>query len=220
MWKIYYPDEKKEKWKPSSYSYVISKRVFDFTVSFLLLVCLAPLLVLFSLAIVLTAGRPILFKQKRMGAHKKKFEIWKFRTMENVADTKSLHTYEWSEGVPNNFLFEKPATQEVTKIGKIYRKLSIDELPQLVNVLRGEMSLVGPRPEMIEISNLYNDYQAKRLLVKPGITGYAQVNGRSAVTHGAKIEYDLYYIENRSLAMDLKIILKTIVHVLRGKGAY
>lgn len=220
MTKVYYQEEKKEKWKPVSSAYTVSKRIIDFSISLLLLIFLLPLLLLFSLFIVITSGRPILFKQKRMGENKKQFTIWKFRTMENVTDREKLHAYDWSEGVPNNFHFEKPEEQKVTNVGKVYRKLSIDELPQLVNVLKGDMSLVGPRPEMIEISNLYNDHQAKRLTVKPGITGHAQVNGRSAVTHGEKIEYDLYYIENRSLVMDMKIIFKTFLLVVRGKEAY
>lgn len=220
MRKTHYLDERREGVKTESLIYPSLKRTIDLIISLSSLIVLAPLLVLFALAIVITAGRPILFKQTRMGENKRKFEIWKFRTMENVENPKTLHAYDWSEGVPNNFFFEKPTVQKVTAIGKVYRKLSIDELPQLVNVLRGDMSLVGPRPEMIEISNLYNEHQAKRLTVKPGITGYAQVNGRSAITHGEKIEHDLYYIENRSLAVDIKIILKTIVLVMRGKEAY
>ncbi|REB08735.1 sugar transferase [Sporosarcina sp. BI001-red] len=220
MRKSHYLEGKREGVKTVSPIYPSLKRTIDLIVSLSLLIFLAPLLVLFALAIVCTAGRPILFKQTRMGTDKRKFEIWKFRTMGNEENAKTLHAYDWSDGVPNNFFFEKPTVQKITKIGKVYRKLSIDELPQLVNVLRGDMSLVGPRPEMIEISNLYNERQATRLTVKPGITGYAQVNGRSAITHGEKIEHDLYYVENRSLMMDIKIILKTIVLVIRGKEAY
>ncbi|WP_301109823.1 sugar transferase [Sporosarcina sp.] len=220
MKKVYYSNALEKGGESSKYFYTYSKRAIDIMVSLSLLVCLAPLLCVFALAIIITSGRPILFRQTRSGLNGTRFEIWKFRTMENIKNLKSLHSYDWSNGVPHNFCFEKPASQKVTRIGKVYRKLSIDELPQLLNVLRGEMSLVGPRPEIVEITGLYNDQQAKRLTVKPGITGYAQVNGRSIITHGEKIEYDLYYIHNRSFILDVKVILNTIVLVIRGKGAY
>ena len=118
----------------------------------------------------------------------------------------NAHNYQWSDGVPNDFLFETPPQQKVTRIGKIYRKRSIDELPQLLNVLRGDMSLIGPRPEIPEITQLYSRYQAMRLKVRPGMTGYAQINGRSVINHGMKIEYDHYYIENQSIGLDVRDI--------------
>lgn len=197
----------------------IPKRIFDIVISFLLLILLGPLLIFFALLILLLSGRPILFKQIRTGKDNKPFTIWKFRTME-VNWSSVHHQYEWQSGVPDDFSFEKPKYQRVTFIGKIYRKLSIDELPQLINILRGEMSLVGPRPEIPEITHLYSSYQVKRLKAKPGLTGYAQVNGRSGITHGQKIEYDLFYIRNYSFLLDMKVILKTIGLVLRGKGAW
>ena len=108
----------------------------------------------------------------------------------------------------------------MTGIGKVFRKYSIDEIPQLINVLLGDMSIVGPRPEIPEITKHYNTYQAQRLKVKPGITGYAQINGRSEINHGKKIEFDHHYIEHCSLYFDIKVIAKTIGLVIRGKGSY
>jgi len=130
------------------------------------------------------------------------------------------HTYKWKEGVPDNFQFKTEFDSTVTPIGKVLRKYSLDELPQLLNVLGGHMSLVGPRPEISSITDLYNNHQIQRLLVKPGITGYAQINGRSEITHGKKVEYDLYYVRNCSLLLDIKIIVATIIYVIRAKGAY
>jgi lipopolysaccharide/colanic/teichoic acid biosynthesis glycosyltransferase len=140
--------------------------------------------------------------------------------MQKCQNPEKAHNYQWPDGVPNDFLFETPVQQKITRIGKIYRKLSIDELPQLFNVLRGDMSLIGPRPEIPEITQLYTRYQASRLKVKPGMTGYAQINGRSVNNHGMKVEYDLYYIEIQSCGLDIKICVKTIGLVFRGKGAW
>lgn len=198
---------------------VLLKRIGDIFVSFLLLLCLSPFILLFSMAILLFSGRPIFFKQTRTGKHNKLFTIWKFRTMEECLDPEETHNYNWVDGVPDEFVFESPPHQRITKIGKIYRKLSIDELPQLFNVLRGDMSLVGPRPEIPQITQLYNRSQSMRLRMKPGITGYAQVNGRSIINHGKKMNYDQIYIENYSFALDVKIVIKTIGLVIRGKGA-
>lgn len=198
----------------------ILKRFFDIVISFVLLLFLTPILLLFSLAILIFSGRPIFFKQTRTGKRNKPFTIWKFRTMEANDTKKKHHNYDWGEGVPDDFVFKTPCSQRITKIGKVYRKLSIDELPQLINVLRGDMSLVGPRPEIPEITSLYNRSQSIRLKMRPGITGYAQVNGRSGITHGQKIKYDLYYINHYSLLLDVKVVLKTIGQVIWGKGAW
>ncbi|WP_342514744.1 sugar transferase [Sporosarcina sp. FSL K6-1522] len=205
---------------PIMYRYHYGKRIFDIVSSLLLLICLLPLLILLSIAIILFSGRPVFFAQSRTGIDNKPFTIFKFRTMKATKQADSRHQYEWQEGVPDNFLFKTADDVAVTAIGKILRKYSLDELPQLLNVLIGNMSIVGPRPEIPEITNLYSNQQAKRLLVKPGITGYAQVNGRSEINHGKKIAYDLYYVNNRSLLLDFKIIRATIVTVIKGKGAY
>lgn len=140
--------------------------------------------------------------------------------MEVKNESMSGHHYLWNEEVPEHFIFEKPADIQITAIGKIYRKYSLDEFPQLWNVLKGEMSLIGPRPEMIEITKHYSEPQKKRLQVRPGVTGYAQVMGRSNLTHGEKIKYDLYYAENHSFGMDMEILCKTFFLVISGRGAY
>ena len=129
----------------------------------------------------------------------------------------SGHSYQWGYGVPKNFTFTKPDHIKVTRVGKVYRKYSIDELPQLWNVLIGEMSLVGPRPEMVEITAHYSPTQKKRLFIRPGITGYAQIRGRSTITHGEKLTYDLYYVDNCSFFLDLKILICTCWIVGTGK---
>lgn len=196
------------------------KRTVDVLASLLLLFLLFPVIVCLSIILFIFTGRPILYKQKRAGLLNRPFKIWKFRTMQIEDIESSSHQYEWKDEVPQNFSFTTPPTLTITKLGKIYRKYSIDEIPQLWNVLKGEMSFIGPRPEMVEITNHYSAAQKKRLLVKPGITGYAQVHGRSAITHGEKIIYDLYYIKHCSLLLDLKIVIRTIFIVIKGKGAW
>ena len=205
---------------PIIYRYHLGKRFLDIIISLLLLICCLPLFILLSVAIFLFSGGPVFFAQTRTGIRNKPFTIFKFRTMKTTKPDEDRHKYEWKEGVPDNFLFKTEGDATVTSIGKFLRKCSLDELPQLLNVLMGDMSIVGPRPEIPAITDLYNGHQAKRLLVKPGITGYAQINGRSEINHGKKIEYDLYYIKNCSLLLDIKIITATIVFVIRGKGAY
>ena len=196
----------------------IGKRTVDIIASLFLLLLFAPFLLFFSILLLLLSGRPIFFKQIRTGMLNKTFMIWKFRTMQPITDESSSHQYEWEHGVPKDFSFQKPIQQNVTRIGKIYRKYSIDEIPQLWNVLIGDMSFVGPRPEMVEITKHYSDEQKKRLRVRPGITGYAQINGRSEISHGKKMELDRYYVENCSLVLDLKIIVSTIVISYPARG--
>ncbi|WP_144512342.1 sugar transferase [Bacillus sp. FJAT-22090] len=196
------------------------KRATDIIASFVLLILFTPFLIFFSLMLFLLSGRPIFFKQIRSGIYNTSFKIWKFRTMQPIVEESSSHQYDWEHEVPKDFSFEKPIQQDITRIGKIYRKYSIDEIPQLWNVLKGDMSFVGPRPEMVEITRYYSDEQKKRLKVKPGITGYAQINGRSEISHGKKMELDHYYVEHCSLVLDFKIIIYTVLLVIRGKGAY
>ena len=200
--------------------YQIRKRIFDVLASSILIVCCIPLFLILSVSIVLNSGIPIFFLQKRTGKDNQLFTIFKFRTMKGSKHNRPTHAYEWKEGVPDSFTFKTDFDASVTPIGRVLRKYSLDELPQLFNVFFGEMSIVGPRPEIPEITTHYTSLQAKRLQVKPGITGYAQVNGRSEINHGKKIEYDLYYIENQSILFDLKIIIATIKCVVKGKGAF
>lgn len=212
-----------ERLEPSkSIFYKVTKRIFDIFFSLIVLILLSPVFLIVSLSIILDDGFPVFFKQKRTGINGSTFYIYKFRSMK-VTDNRSSRkkTYNWKNGVPDDFIFK--TTQgfdpNVTKIGRFIRKYSLDELPQFFNVLKGEMSIIGPRPEITEITDCYNNYQKQRLLVKPGITGWAQVNGRSEIPHGEKIKYDLYYVANQGFLLDTKIFFKTIVQTLSGKGA-
>jgi exopolysaccharide biosynthesis polyprenyl glycosylphosphotransferase len=193
------------------------KRIFDLVVTLLLLLLTWPFLLLIALAIRLDSPGPIIFKQQRVGENGRFFRMYKFRTMFSDAeargpqlgfDPKGRPTYKWS------------GDTRVTRTGHFLRRTSLDELPQFFNVLKGEMSLVGPRPEMQFIVELYEPWQRQRLAVPPGITGWWQVNGRSDLPMHLNTQYDLYYIRNYSLWLDLKILLKTIGVVLRGQGAY
>lgn len=184
----------------------ILKRVFDLILAFIILVSISPLLIAVALAIKITSPGKVFFKQQRLGLHGEVFWVYKFRSM-----------------VPNAInigsgMFIEKDDPRITGIGKILRKNSIDELPQLLNVIRGEMSLVGPRPAPLHHLDKYNDEQKKRLNVKPGITGWAQVNGRLALYWPDRIELDCWYVENHSFWLDLKILVKTVVVVLSRSG--
>ncbi len=188
------------------------KRGIDVVVSFLALVFLSPLIVLTAFAIKLNSRGPVFFKQERAGYSGKPFFMWKFRTMVQDADkdkdynTKDYNTY---EGDPR-----------ITKVGKFLRNWTLDEIPQFWNVLKGEMSLVGPRPALVHQVESYTPTQKIRLLVKPGMTGLAQIIGRNNLTWPQRIELDLKYIKTFSLTQDSVILLKTIGLVLSRKGIY
>jgi len=182
------------------------KRIFDFFCALFLLLLFSPLLVMVALIIKVTSPGDVFFKQKRLGLDGKIFWMLKFRSM-----------------IPNavnigSGMFVEENDERITWIGKILRKTSIDELPQLLNVLRGDMSLVGPRPAPLHHQNKYDERQRKRLNVKPGITGWAQVNGRLVLYWPERIELDLRYIENYSFWLDLEILLKTAAVVLSRRG--
>ncbi|BAH45225.1 putative polysaccharide biosynthesis protein [Brevibacillus brevis NBRC 100599] len=179
------------------------KSLFDRCVSFLMLVILSPLILLVSLLIRWKLGSPVLFVQERPGLHGKSFFIYKFRTMTNERDESGV------------LLSDE---QRLGSFGTLLRKYSLDELPQLWNVLRGEMSLVGPRPLLMEYLPLYTPRQLKRHDVKPGITGWAQVNGRNAIDWEQKFELDVWYVENSSFFLDMRIIGLTIKHVFQSTG--
>ncbi|MGX7419735.1 sugar transferase [Carnobacterium gallinarum] len=175
------------------------KRFLDFIVAFILLFLLSPIIFLTYLLIKILLKGPALFKQQRPGKDHKIFTIYKFRTM---TDKK-------------NSLGELlPDSERLTGLGKFIRKTSLDELPQLYNVFRGEMSFIGPRPLLIEYLPLYSERQKKRHYIRPGITGWAQVNGRNAISWEQKFEYDIYYIQHLSLLLDMKIIFLTIKKVI------
>ncbi|MES5956141.1 sugar transferase [Bacillus fungorum] len=179
------------------------KRIFDVCISLLLLfVCLFPILVV-AILVRLKLGSPVLFKQQRPGLHGKPFNLYKFRTMVD------------KKGSDGELL---PDQNRLTTFGAILRKYSLDELPQLINVVRGDLSLVGPRPLLMEYLPLYSSKQAKRHNVKPGITGWAQINGRNLITWEEKFELDVWYVENHSFLLDLKIIVLTILKVFKTEG--
>lgn len=176
------------------------KRIFDFTVAIIALTALSiPLLIIFFCVRVFL-GQPVIFKQVRPGLHGRPFTMYKFRTMTNKTDL-------------NGHLL--PDAMRLTRFGKFLRSTSLDELPELWNVITGDMSIVGPRPLLMEYLPLYSKTQFRRHEVPPGITGWAQINGRNAIGWEEKFKLDIWYIENRSLALDLKIIFLTVLKVFR-----
>jgi exopolysaccharide biosynthesis polyprenyl glycosylphosphotransferase len=192
------------------------KRVFDLGASLALLVLLSPLMLLIGVLIRLDSPGPALFRQKRVGENGRIFTIFKFRTM--AADSEALPEVEPNE--EGRQVFKVPDDPRVTRVGKFLRKASLDELPNLINVIKGEMSLVGPRPELLPIADSYEPWQRSRLAVLPGMTGWWQVSGRSDLPLHLNTEYDVYYVRNYSLWLDIKILFKTVGAVLQGKGAY
>ena len=179
------------------------KRAFDITASTSALVVLSPVLAITAYKVKKELGSPVLFRQIRPGLHGRPFEMVKFRTMKDATD---------KEG---NAL---PDSQRLTEFGKKLRASSLDELPELWNVLKGDMSLVGPRPLLMEYLPLYSPEQAKRHNVRPGVTGYAQVNGRNSLSWEDKFKLDTWYVEHQSLWLDMKILLKTVKKVIIKDG--
>ncbi|MFE6168742.1 sugar transferase [Viridibacillus arvi] len=195
------------------------KRLLDVVISSILLPIIVFIMLIIAISLLIVSGRPIFFTQQRTGLNNSNFQIWKFRTM-RIDQIQNSKVNGWEGGVPEQFVFKNSQDTRMTGIGKLLRKLSLDELPQIINVLKGEMSLVGPRPEVPEITAYYNLEQAKRLYMKPGITGLAQINGRSNIPHGRKINYDIDYVENCSFLLDIKILMRTIRVVFSREGAY
>ncbi|RJQ30665.1 MAG: sugar transferase [Peptococcaceae bacterium] len=186
--------------------YRVIKRIFDLLGTILLLLVLSPLFFMVAVLIKLTTPGEVVFKQLRIGRHGELFYLYKFRSMVKGAQ-------EMGSG-----MFVEENDERITLIGKILRKTSLDELPQLFNVLKGEMSLVGPRPAPVHHLTKYNEEQRRRLAVKPGITGWAQVNGRVALYWPQRIELDLWYIDHYSLWLDVKILFLTLIAVLTRRG--
>jgi exopolysaccharide biosynthesis polyprenyl glycosylphosphotransferase len=197
----------------------LAKRALDIALSSLLLVVAAPFLILIGLLVRLTSPGPALYKSKRAGMNGRLITVYKFRSMYVDAEARRAELVERNE-VPGGVLFKMRADPRVTPFGRILRKLSMDELPQLLNVLGGSMSLVGPRPPLPDEVERYHSHVHRRLLVKPGMTGLWQVSGRSDLSWDEAVRLDLYYVENWSLGFDLAIILRTIWAVLRSRGAY
>ena len=179
------------------------KRFFDFAVAISAIIVCAPVMICIALLICLLTGRPVLFRQRRPGLCGKQFTIYKFRTMSE------------DRGEHGNLL---PDIKRLTRLGRFLRRTSLDELPELFNVLKGEMSLVGPRPLLMQYIDRYTAEQARRHEVKPGITGWAQINGRNAITWDKKFEYDVWYVDHQSFWLDMKIIALTIWKILKREG--
>jgi len=194
------------------------KRAFDIFFGLFTLIPALPLMALGALMIFLEDGSPILFRQKRVGENGRLFEMLKFRTM--VKNAEQLQRQVEKQDADGNLIHKSKDDPRVTGIGRLLRRLSLDELPQLFNILAGTMSLVGPRPEMPYLVDQYQPWQRKRFAVPPGLTGWWQVNGRSDKPMHLHTEDDLYYIQNYSIWLDLQIIVRTIWVVLVGKGSY
>ena len=179
------------------------KRFFDFCISLLAIIVLSPILVVVTIWLhFANKGAGAFFTQERPGKDAKIFRVIKFKTMTDERDA------------DGNLL---PDVQRLTRVGKVVRSLSLDELPQLFNVLKGDMALIGPRPLLVKYLPLYTKEQMRRHEVLPGITGWAQVNGRNAITHTKKFEYDVWYVDHLSFALDVKILWMTVLNVLRRK---
>lgn len=180
----------------------MAKRFLDIITSLFVLIMTLPITLVTMILISKKLGKPVLFKQTRPGKNEKPFDIYKFRTMTTEFDDKGQLL---------------PDELRMTKLGSKIRNSSIDELPQLINVLKGDLSLVGPRPLLMEYLPLYNEEQRKRHNVKPGITGWAQINGRNAITWDQKFKLDVWYAENQSFKLDMYILYKTFENVLKKK---
>lgn len=176
------------------------KRLFDLLVAISLLLLLLPVSLLVALAVYLNMGKPVFFTQIRPGIHGKPFKIFKFKTMRNPS--------------PDGLFYQSDA-ERMTRFGRLLRSSSLDEIPQLWNVIKGDMSLVGPRPLLMDYLPLYNKKQMMRHDVKPGVTGWAQVNGRNNLSWPDKFEFDIWYVENRTFWLDMKILFLTVKKVLK-----
>lgn len=179
------------------------KRLLDIIISFTALVLLSPVLLITAVLVRIKLGSPVIFHQDRPGYREKVFKLCKFRSMTE------------ERGADGGLL---PDEARLTKFGKMLRATSLDELPELWNILKGDMSLIGPRPLLVKYLPLYNDFQKHRHDVKPGLTGWAQVNGRNAITWEQRFEYDIYYVSHISFMMDLKILFLTVAVVFRHSG--
>jgi sugar transferase EpsL len=179
------------------------KRAFDIAAALIALALLSPLLVLVALLVRLRMGGPVLFAQDRPGLKGKTFKLWKFRTMTHERDSKGRL-------LPDEF--------RITRLGRFLRSTSLDELPELWNILRGDMSVVGPRPLLVSYLSRYTPEQARRHEVRPGLTGWAQVNGRNAVDWEERFRLDVWYVDHRTFLLDLRIVFVTVAIVLRREG--
>lgn len=179
------------------------KRPLDFVLALLAIIILSPIFLIIALLVRINLGSPIIFKQERPGLNEEIFTMYKFRTMTNETDENGVL-------LPNELRH--------TRFGRILRSTSLDELPELFNILKGDMSFIGPRPLLIEYLPLYNAHQKKRHDVRPGLSGLAQVRGRNSISWEEKFDYDLYYVENISFLLDVKLMFETIIKVIKRDG--
>jgi len=179
------------------------KRLFDIVVASLLLILLSPLIIGTAVLVIVLLGRPVIFTQQRPGLAETPFKLFKFRTMHN-------------EFSPSGSLL--PDEARITRSGKLLRSMSLDEIPTLLNVIKGDMSLVGPRPLLMDYLPLYSDEQRRRHEVRPGLTGWAQVNGRNLLSWPERFKFDVWYVDHQSFWLDLRILLLTVVKVIRREG--
>ncbi len=179
------------------------KRIFDICIAIALMLLLAPIMAVIAVVVRLIMGKPVLFRQERPGRHGVPFIMLKFRTMRDAVD---------AEGG------DLPDSERITVLGRILRRTSLDELPGLWNVLVGDMSIVGPRPLLMEYLPLYNEFQKRRHEVRPGLTGWAQVHGRNTLDWDSRFELDVWYVDHQSMALDIKILFMTMAKVLKAEG--
>jgi exopolysaccharide biosynthesis polyprenyl glycosylphosphotransferase len=196
----------------------VIKRIFDLVLGSITLMLSLPLMCLIALVIRLDSPGPVLLRQQRVGENRHLFWMYKFRTMVRDAETRFTEVVQQDEN--GNVMYKSPHDPRITRIGRLLRRTSLDELPQLFNVLKGEMSLVGPRPELVALVECYETWQQKRFAVPQGITGWWQINGRSDRPMHLHTEYDLYYVQNYSILLDIQILWMTIWVVLRQEGAF
>ena len=198
--------------------YIVVKRIIDVLLSFIGLIILSPVFVIIAIAIKLESKGPVFFKHTRIGKDGKTIKIYKFRSMvENAEDLIKKFTPEQMKEYKENYKLSNDP--RITKVGKFLRKTSLDELPQLINILNGDLSIIGPRPVVEEELKKYGKNIKKFLSVTPGLTGYWAANGRSCTSYEQRMEMELYYIDNLSFKMDVKVFFKTIIAVIKKEGA-
>ena len=199
-----------------NYVYLFIKRLMDIIIAITAIIILSPVYLILIIVIRIVQGRPIFFSQVRIGKDGKKFNLYKFRTMENNAED-LIYNFTEEEKEEYNRNFKLIYDSRVTKLGKYLRKTSLDELPQFINILKGEMSLIGPRPIVEKEIEKYGEKKEKFLSVKPGLTGYWQAYATKNTTYTERIEMELYYVDNKSLLFDLKIFFKSIKTVIKKR---
>lgn len=212
--------EKEKKYEHSSTKkiYIRIKRVFDIILSIMALILLSPVFLIISIAIKLDSKGKVIFKHKRIGKNGKEIYIYKFRTMvENAQEVMKTFTPEQMKEFKENYKLANDP--RITKVGNFLRKSSLDELPQLLNILKGDLSIIGPRPIIEEELERYGEKKSTFLSVTPGLTGYWAANGRSCTSYEDRIKMELYYVENISFKLDMKVFFKTVISVIKRQGA-